>query len=271
MENLKKLVSHECPISLLHLSLRWNDYDYCLVHLLEDYPEYRKFFERSLNEENRVVILDNSIFELGQAFQIDKFAYWIRELEPTYYIIPDVLEDYKGTIRNLRQWMGKYNGLPGKKIGVVQGRTYEELVACYVEVDKYADVIAISFDYSFYQEVAPSYSRWVSYMLGRAMFLNRLINDKVINYLKPHHLLGCSLPQEFIYYNHRAYRFITSIDTSSPVVNAIKNIRYEEYGLFDKPTIKLAELIETPMEDIQLGVLYQNLFQFKKFVNGWVK
>ena len=65
------LVSHESPISILEESKQYNDYDYALVHLFETQPEYLNFFKRSL-AAGREVLLDNSIFELGKAFEPTK-------------------------------------------------------------------------------------------------------------------------------------------------------------------------------------------------------
>ena len=88
----KILISHESPITLLPQSLFYNDYDYALVHLFEKYPEYYNFFRESV-AIGRHVLLDNSIFELGEAFDMEKFCNWVIELEPTEYIIPDILDD----------------------------------------------------------------------------------------------------------------------------------------------------------------------------------
>ena len=59
----------------------------------------------------------------------------IKELKPTEYIIPDVLEDTLGTMDNALDWKEKYSDLPGKKIGVVQGKSYEDIVQCYDYLD----------------------------------------------------------------------------------------------------------------------------------------
>ena len=69
MRNGKRsmLISHEVPISILQESRKFNDYDYALVHLFETEPEYYDYFVDSL-KQGRKVILDNSIFELGTAF-----------------------------------------------------------------------------------------------------------------------------------------------------------------------------------------------------------
>ena len=60
-------VSHESPISFLEQSRSYNDYDYALVHLFETHPEYYQFFKDSI-KLGRQVLLDNSIFELGESF-----------------------------------------------------------------------------------------------------------------------------------------------------------------------------------------------------------
>ena len=126
----KILVSHESPISILDNSIHYNDYDYALVHLFEKLPNYYEFFKSSLSR-GRQVLLDNSIFELGTAFDSDKFANYVRELKPSYYIVPDVLEKGYETVKSFAEFTAKYNDLPGLKIGAVQGKTYDELVDCY--------------------------------------------------------------------------------------------------------------------------------------------
>jgi len=50
-------------------------------------------------------------------------------------------------------------------------------------------------------------------MLGRVKLLGDLLRDGVINKDKPHHLLGCGLPQEFSFYKHSDYDWIYSLDT----------------------------------------------------------
>ena len=111
------LVSHESPISILEESKEYNDYDYALVHLFETHPEYYEFFKNSLSQD-REVLLDNSIFELGEAFDSDKFAKYVEELKPSYYIVPDVLEDGYQTMLNYNDFVKKYPDLPGLRIEV---------------------------------------------------------------------------------------------------------------------------------------------------------
>ena len=263
-------ISHESPLCLLDRSRSYNDYDYALVHLFETEPSYYQFFKDSL-AQGRQVLLDNSIFELGTAFDSDKFAYWINELKPTEYIIPDVLEDTQWTMDKALDWKEKYSDLPGKTIGVVQGKSYYDLVQCYDYLDNVigVDKIAISFDYSYYLEVCPHPNKWMGYALGRVQTLTRLLNDDVINTKKPHHLLGCALPIEFMFYR-KGFDWIESLDTSSPIVHALLGIGYEPGGLDAKRSIKLIELLNTPEPSVAtMHTIKHNILYFRSFVHGY--
>ena len=64
---MKVKVSHEVPIELLETSKTFNDYDYCLPHLLDQYPLYEQYF-RQAKKEGRYIIMENSLHELGEAY-----------------------------------------------------------------------------------------------------------------------------------------------------------------------------------------------------------
>ena len=137
-------------------------------------------------------------------------------------------------------------------------------------MDKFAnvDMIAISFDYSYYTESSPHANKYVSWMLGRVKLIGDLVKDGTINKGKPHHLLGCGLPQEFSFYKHDDYNFIYSLDTSNPVVHGIKNIPYTQEGLWSKESQKLHELIDYPLDNLDINLILSNIKQFRKFTNG---
>jgi len=261
------LVSHESPISMLDESRNYNDYDYALVHLFEEYPEYYNFFKVSLTL-GREVLLDNSIFELGHAFDPKKFAKYVEELEPTYYVVPDVLEDSQQTCSSFNKFTLNYPDLPGLKIGVVQGKTYQELVECYRFMANHADYIAISFDYSWYETITFSNvgCKLQQQMKGRRRFINMLIEDGIWEPSKPHHLLGCSLAQEFTYYR-KYIDGIRSVDTSNPVVAGIIGKRYyKDIGLLEKPSVLLADLIKVDVNAEMRADIEYNTAEFKKLL-----
>ena len=262
-------IAHEAPIDIFEEVQRLTDYDYALVHLLEQNSRYRDTFERAV-KRGREVILDNSIFELEEAFEADRFALWVERLKPSWYIVPDALENAEKTMQQMADWFKQYKQIPGKSIGVVQGRTYQEIKDCYRTIDELSpcSMIAISFDYSYYSDSVPHPNKYVSWMLGRVKLIGDLLNDGIINQDKPHHLLGCGLPQEFSFYKHADYKFIYSLDTSNPVVHGIKNIPYTEGGLWSKESQKLHELIDYPLDKLDINLILNNIKQFRKFTNG---
>ena len=260
-------IAHEAPISIFPTVQRMTDVDYALVHLFEtNMIYYRQFKDAVIN--GREVILDNSIFELGTAFNGDAYFNWIEKLQPTWYIIPDVLQDTLGTLRSMDKWLAKYNVTKSKAIGVVQGRNYNELVECYKDIAPRVDKIAISFDYDYYidsTKVLTPINKYSAWMFGRMKLLNDMLNDSIIDTNKPHHLLGCSLPQEFMAY--KDYSWIDSVDTSNPIVHGLNGVAYKPTGLDDKISTKLIEYMSEEVTDIQLDIIKDNIKQFREFCN----
>ena len=236
-KEIMKKISHEAPLQLLQKSRIFNDYDYALVHLFEQSEEYFDFFKMSL-KLGREVILDNSVFELGEAYDSKKYCKWIDKLQPTYFVIPDKFCDMEVTIDNVKKW----HTYPGKKMGVIQGNTLEEFKQCYEEIEPLVDKVAISFAQPLFEKLFPILDKDVARVFGRIYLINYLLVNNVINKDKDHHLLGASLPQEFICYRHSSYDFIKTIDTSSPVLHGLLGVRFKEYGLKQKVKTKMADI-----------------------------
>jgi hypothetical protein len=262
-------IAHEAPISIFNTVQRATDYDYALVHMFEENPVYwRQFKDAVIN--GREVLLDNSIFELGTAFDSDKYVGWINKLNPTWFIIPDVLEDTEGTKRKLDEWMRKYDTqVPKtiKRIGVIQGKSYEEIVDCYKYVEPMVEKVAISFDFSYYDKTFDGPTKWHRLAKGRPAVLDKLLEDGIINIYKPHHLLGCALPQEFLHYKNEAwkYKWIDSVDTSNPVVHGLNGVTYTDEGLEDKISTKLIEYMDEDVNTVQLLRIAYNIDKFRSF------
>lgn len=260
-------IAHEAPLSIFDKVQEVTDIDYALVHLYEENPTYLNKFIEAV-QKGRHVILDNSVFELEEAFDSDRFLYWINKTAPTEYIIPDVLEDSVGTVTRMMDWIALYQKrvtTGSKTIGVIQGADYDDLVWCYECVAPKVDKVAISFDYSFMcpenNYTAPT--RCEVFMRGRQRVLAQLLKDKVIDESKPHHLLGCFLPQEFIAY--KDYKWVDTIDTSNPVVHGINNISYEDFGLREKVKTKLIDYMNEELTLEQTYTIMNNIKRFKGF------
>ena len=259
------LISHEVPINLLEESKNFNDYDYCLLHLTYTYPYYKQYYIDAAKAGRRI-ILDNSVFELSEALTNDKLAQGVLELHPTEYIVPDCLDNKDQTIANLLSFEKDYPVLPAVRIGVVQGSTVEELTECYKFMSKHADKIALSFDSKAYDELSASEDKLDRWCTGRQLFVQHLVDTGVWNYEKPHHLLGCSYAREF---SNKLYRKlnIESVDTSNPVVAGIKHLSYGSTGLNEKPSIKLCELVDYTLTDIDKAFIDFNVRTFRRICN----
>lgn len=260
-------IAHEAPLSIMNQVQRVTDYDYALVHLFKDNEPYYGFFQRAL-QDGREVILDNSIFELGTAFTGNEFAYWVTNLSPTWYIVPDVLDNADATINSFETFMDEFSGLPGKAIAVAQGETYNDVVRCYnyFKSDSRVEKIAFSFNHPFYQtEFSDAPTKYHAMMKGRQQMISRLIAENVIDTNKPHHLLGCGLPQEFKFY--KEMHWIDSVDTSNPVMHGMHGIRYTPEGLENKESVKMHTLMDEDYTD-QIGLIYHNIATFRGFCNG---
>lgn len=262
-------ISHETPIALLKESLKYNDYEYVLAHLYNEEPEYKEFYKQSVRK-GRHVLLDNSIFELGESFDPDAYAKIINDLRPTEYIVPDVLEDSDATIAKFKHWKENYlNNVSGIPIGVVQGKTYSDIKDCMKFMIEQVDRIAISFDYSYYLTIGRGESDWEKFADGRCRAIQMLDDDLLLPYNKSYHLLGCSLPQEFLHVNSFKFqkKMFTSMDTSNPIVHGLLGHRYEGEdgmdGLPDKQRILLADLIHSKPNEKQLEDIEYNVNAFR--------
>lgn len=260
-------IAHEAPLSIFDKVQALTDYDYALVHLFEENEEYYNTFVKA-KKDGREVLLDNSIFELGTAFESDTYADWIVKLKPDWYIVPDVLDNANATIDSFDSFMLTYPDLPGKVIGVAQGSTYDELVACYryMAYDSRVDKVAMSFNHPFFQTMKPPLgNKYYRMMRGRQKAIADMLRDDIINKDKPHHLLGCGLPQEFEAY--KDHKWIDSMDTSNPVIHGMKGITYSPYGLNNKESVKLFTLINENVVDNWKEIEY-NIKMFRTFCNG---
>ena len=260
-------VSHELPINMLNRSYDINDYEYCLPHLLDQNEEYKNHFYKA-KKDGRYIIMDNSLHELGEAYDTDRLLYWIEELEPNEFIVPDVWQDQTATLVNAKYWMNGYK-LPKNtiKVAVVQAKNYSEAVSCYNILSTHHGYKKIAFSYGadWYADEFPHPNPLVGKMMGRIMTISKMYKSKVISKSDRVHLLGCALPQEFRYY--KDFPFIESIDTSNPIIHGLEGIKYSSNGLFTKSNTKIDKIGNIPLTRETLYNINHNLTQFKKYLN----
>ena len=121
-------VSHEIPFAYLEQSLKFNDYDYLLPHLYDEYTEYREFFNRENHRQRRHIVMDNSLHELGVPYSKGRMISIIEEIKPDEFIVPDAWEDATTSMRQAKEW--SFIELPEgvEKVAVVQGKSFSDVV-----------------------------------------------------------------------------------------------------------------------------------------------
>jgi len=258
-------ISHEVPLCLLEDSLWFNDYQYCLPHLLDQSQEYKDFFIKA-KENNVYIIMDNSLHELGHAYDSERLLYWINKLKPNEFIVPDVWQDMKGSINNAKEWSKIELPEGVTKVAVVQAMNLSEAMTCY---QNYRDLgyqkIAFSYGASYYSELNNHPNPDLAKALGRIYMINHLYKIKLIKDDHRVHLLGCQVPQEFSWYNNMS--FIETIDTSNPIMATLDNIEYHSTGLQTKPKANMNDNFYISSNEIDYELLNHNISTFKDLTN----
>lgn len=279
-------INHETPFCMMKEMQKYTEYDYALVHLFDTNKEYFDFFKNSI-KNGRQVLLDNSVFELEEPFDPDKFVYRINELNPTWYIVPDFLDDKNKTIKSMKVWIKKY--LPkvktnSKIIGSIQGKTIQDLTECYCFMahNKNVDKIAITFNAIAFDEICPDITQekidldskenidkknLQVWMEGRQRFITKLVIEGYWNNEKPHHLLGCGYMREFNYPLYHRIN-IETLDTSNPTIYGLNNLKYDKVlGNTQKPKMKLCDHLSDVLSEEQKDLIRYNVKTFRKIAN----
>jgi hypothetical protein len=255
-------ISHEVPLCLLEDSLDFNDYDYCLVHLLDKDKDYVDFFMKA-KQQGRYIILDNSLHELGTAYHDSGLLHWVDKLRPNEFIVPDVWQDTNASIVNARKWSQIQLPKEVTKVAVVQAQNFLDAVICY---QTYKDLgykkIAFSYGAEYYLNHSSHPNENIAKALGRIEVVSRMYTMDLINENDRVHLLGCQVPQEFSLYKDMS--FIETIDTSNPIMATLDGIQYGRNGLTEKPKSDMNHNFYTT--EIDYNLLDWNLRMFRKLL-----
>ena len=185
-EKIKRMVkvSHELPNNMLHMSKEINDYEYCLPHLLDQNKDYLDYFTQ-FKKDGRYIIMDNSLHELGEAYAKDRLMHWLYELKPNEFIVPDVWENQIATVANAKEWIDI--GIPPmtKKVAVVQAKSFEEAVACYVSLRLIGyKKIAFSYGAQYYNDLFPHPNKFIGKMMGRIMTIHKMWDMGISSFIR---------------------------------------------------------------------------------------
>jgi len=235
-------VSHEVPRCLLTASPEFNDYDYALPHLFDQDEEYLQYFKEA-KKAGRYIIMDNSLHELGEAYNHNRLRYWIKELEPNEFIVPDVWMDCHSTAAQAKYWSQFSDLYPETKFtAVIQGKDKNDAYLC---ANLLANLgykkLCVSYGATWYNDFFPHTNPDMGKALGRVRFVQGLLKIDHLKDIK-FHLLGCSIPQEFGWYDNNPR--IESIDTSNPIMAALEGVWYNDNGLNTKPKANMNDYFD---------------------------
>lgn len=257
-------ISHEIPIDLFQQSTVFNDYPYVLGHLIKLNSKYKEFYKQQLQVSD-FSILDNSAFELGKSIPFEELMSVARELSPTHLVLPDTVHDKETTLRDSVSFFDEFcwelEELQITPIGVVQGNSFEDLYDCIKEyVDSGIYYIAIPFDC-----IKDTDYGTIRFQFFRYLFEN--LGKSIMSQLQ-FHFLGIQNPQEMLLYSSFEKEFISSIDTSSPILHGIVGNEFSQWGTTKpKPSLKLADNLDLDITEESWKRIENNINHFKKFCN----
>ena len=250
---------------MLDKSFEINDYEYCLPHLLDQNETYRKHFEDA-KESGSYIIMDNSLHELGEAYDSKRLLHWIEHLEPNEFIVPDVWQDKTATLVNAKKWQSINLPENTTKVAVVQAKSFAESLECtHIYKDLGYKKIAYSYGASYYNKIVEHPNKNLGKALGRIKVFTDLYKKGILTPYDRVHLLGCQVPQEFGWY--QGIECIESIDTSNPIMAALEGEAYNFYGLTDKPKANMNDYQDIATENVDLDLVDNNVEMFRLINN----
>jgi len=216
--------------------------------------------------DQRFIIMDNGLFEGVKHTTEDLFdKMWL--VKPDIFVVPDEWNDSNATLRNAKHWMFNYKDKVPEDtqfMAVCQGKNMGELITTYQTlVDIGYKHIAFNHSSIAYTEFYPDHKPVFAQMLGRIELIRRLIEKDTVHKHVYHHLLGCSLPQEFMAYSE--FEWIKSVDTSNPIIVGSEGVRYGDNGIEYKPKTKIEELFEVDLSERMDDIKF-NIQKFKQYI-----
>lgn len=259
-------ISHELPLGLMHYGYEWNDIDYCLPHLLDQYDQYHLYFKRA-KLDKRFIIMDNGLFE-GITHTTKDLLSKINLIRPNIFIVPDAWNDSNTTLVNAKSWINNFkpNLLEGIEfMAVCQGKDLHELTTTYQTLlDLGYKHIAFNHSSIAYQEMYPKDKGLKASIYGRMGFIRHLVQTNTIDKSVYHHLLGASDWREFQVY--KDWNFIKSVDTSSPIINGAEDIKFSYDMIYNKPEYKLEYYLEKDLSN-NIDIIKHNVELFRKSIS----
>lgn len=259
-------IANELPLNGIgELSQTLNDFDFCKADYVRQFPAYREYFIEAGKTDREFIVCPGVC---GYTTDTEQYAELIRDLKPTAYVVQDFRSCAASTnIKAFEDWLVKYPDLPGLSVGVVHGIDYQDKVDCYKFMAAFADIVAIPVRDSYFFSIGAGINSHQRMSMGRTKFLRELMFDGFYDPEVPIHLLGCCLPLEFLNYRDIDINII-SLSTSTAVIHAVDGIEFGDYGISEKTSTRMNEIVDIPLTDIMIDLLKRNARVLRGFVQA---
>jgi hypothetical protein len=169
------------------------------------------------------------------------------------------------TAAQAKYWK-QYKYPKGTKItAVIQGKDSDDAFLCANLLQNLGyEKLCVSYGATWYNDCFSHSNPDMGKALGRVRFVQELLEMKRYKNTK-FHLLGCSIPQEFGWYDNHPQ--IESIDTSNPVMAALEGELYDERGLNKKPKANMNDHFNVKFEDVDYYGIIHNTTLFREINN----
>lgn len=271
------------------------DYDYCLIHRYLDTPSYAEYMRNSV-QEGREVYLDNGVYELGTAFDKNKYLEVIIELSPTYFMLPDVFDSSVDNIESQLNFyeLWKKSNLKSLPIFIPHGKSIEDLqqsldtFLSFIKEESLKNpqardyLIAIPFGSTAFlnnEKICGYYNEdeikipYLRQAFNRKKFI---FKNKNSNGFTRYHLLGCKSLSEFgdwgFIFNNEV---IKSIDTSLPVAMSLEGYNFTRDSMqpvdpfIYKPSILIDKVFNSDFSNFNQESVIDNIRFFRNTIFNW--
>lgn len=226
------------PIAYLEYTTK-SDFHLILPHLVEKYPAYKEFYKERAKQGDHI-LLDNSIFEHEVSFDYKKMLEYAEEIGVKEMSAPEVLKDREQSKKLRDEFLDFYAKSGGKVdiLAVAQGRTCEEVVQSFFELQNISEIAALGLPFDLDDHNTTIKSTTLRRVFNRWSVVSTIDNykDFVISInngagIKPTHLMGLSDPLELQAYGNNRFPWIRSNDSSSAFVHGFNLIKLTDRGL----------------------------------------
>lgn len=260
------------PTSVLDDFCSTSKVQMCLAHRVLSDEVYASFYRRVASDPRNIVIMDNSLWELGDAMSFEKLIEACQKVKPTELIIMDKFRDGPGTIKQFNAYTfmafcaGTGDGpcreeYPWQRNFVVaHGKDREEWLECFDFFNEHHLAHTIGLPKVLDEIWTPG---------GRIGCVEFLEATGRVRADKAYHCLGIwGDPIEVLILNRHGW--IRSLDTALPIHAGLRDVKFHpELGLSRQRTKRPHVYFEIEREEIMKhAAITHNVSLLRRWANG---